>query len=81
MDKKTYTHSHTHTNGKYRFVLTTYYTTEIFRNVSCSKVHPSSKSTHPAKDCLEVEKVRIPLNINPLRLRGCLGERPPVFSH
>lgn len=36
----------THTNGKHRFVLTTYDTTKIFMNVSCSKVHLSSKSTY-----------------------------------
>lgn len=52
---KRHTDTLTHTQMENRFVLTTYYTTKIFMNVSCSKVHPSSKSTHTPPKAAEIQ--------------------------
>lgn len=74
--------THAHTNGKHRFVLTTYYTTKIFMNVSCSKVRPSSKSTHtPPATASMWGRWEYPSKLPALGLRGGTSGKPPVFHY
>lgn len=50
-------------------------------NVSCSKVHPSSKGTSPPRQSLLScgEGENTPSKLSALRLRGCAKGKPPIF--